>query len=186
MGIRSLTVDANLCDLRRARRVTNVSAPLRYELNIIAPNVDAAVSSIGGWLFDHTAAGWNVNVLLDGDHDCRPLRILGVGSRELDQWLSGVDRGDQRSVGLAVAWDLRGVDERIEAEVSDALHSNDIQVVQWGPATAPKHGYCVEYRMSAAARVFKDHALAAACSSYTSVGSTETLWRLRRRQRTRA
>src|SRR5438128_1435832 len=123
MGSRSLTADANLGSTRRVRPLAD--AGLRYELNVIAPSVDDVVAFIGGWLFDRSAAGWTVNVLLDGDHDKHPLRILGVASRELRPWLSGDDRGDHRGAGLAVASDLRGTDKRIEAEVRDALRSSD-------------------------------------------------------------
>jgi len=177
MGSRSLTADASLCDKRRARRLADARALLRYELNVIAANVADVVASIGGWLFDRSAAGWDVNVMLHGDHDRQPLRILGVGGRELDLWLSRVDRGYQGGAELAVASALRGTDKRIEAEVRDALRSNDIGVVQWGASESRERSDFIEYRLSAAARIFKGHALAAACLTDTPVGASETLWR---------
>jgi hypothetical protein len=186
METRSLAADANLCDKRQERPHADAGPLVRYELNVIAANVADVVASIGGWLFDRRAGGWDVNVLLHGEHDRRALRILGVGSRELDPWLSGVDRGDQRGAGLAVASDLRATDKRIEEEVRDALRSGDIEVVQWGPAESPERGDRVEYRLSAAARIFKCHALAAACLTSTPVGVFETLWRPRSVERIRA
>jgi len=183
MGSRSLTADVDLFDERRARPLAGAGALRRYQLNVIAANVPDVVASIGGWLFDRNAAGWDVNVLLHGDHNRQPLRILGVGSHELDPWLSRVDRGQQRGVELAVASDLRGTDKRIEAEVRDALRSGDIEVVQWGAAQSPERSDCVEHQLSAAARMFKRHALAAVCLTNAPVGASETLWRSSERGR---
>ena len=177
MGSRSLTAEANLFDKRQPRRLAAAGAMVRYELNVIAANVADVVASIGGWLFDRSAAGWDVNVFLDGDHETQPLTILGVGSRELDPWLSRVDRAHQRGVELAVASNLRGTDKRIEAEVRDALRSGNIELVQWGTSESLEDVDCIEYRLSAAARVFKGHAMAAACLGDMPVNVSETLWR---------
>lgn len=177
MGRRSLIADENLREKLHARPYSVAGSLLRYELNVIADDVANVVASIGGWLFDRSAAGWDVTVLLLGDQDRHALRILGVGGLELDPWLSGAGRGTQRGAGLAVASELRGTDERIEAEIGYALRSGDIEVVQWGRAGVTNRRGAIEYRLSAAARIFKGHALAATCLTDAPVGATETLWR---------
>ena len=176
MGSRSLTADPNLRANRHPRRLADTGGSLRYELNVIAANVADAVAAVGGWMFDRGAAGWDVNVVIHGDHDGQPLRILGVGSLELDPWLSDASHHRHRGAGIAVASDLLGTDDRIEAEVRIALRRGDIEVVQWGAPRPPCRVDSTDYRLSAAARIFKAHALAAACLPDTPVSDSETLW----------
>jgi hypothetical protein len=52
---------------------------LRYQLNVVASSTEEVVQSAGGWLCDHARAGWDVNVLVSGGGDPRPLMILEWG-----------------------------------------------------------------------------------------------------------
>src|ERR1700724_244634 len=104
----------------------------RYQLNVIAADVADVVQSVGGWLFDRSMAGWDVNVLLANHHDGRPLRILGVRTFELHPTLLSIGSGVARAVGVAIAGDLLGTDECIDAEIRDALHSGEVEVTLWG------------------------------------------------------
>ena len=83
MGTQSLTADENLPRVRPDEFPAAKSRLLRYQLNVIATDVADVVQSVGGWLFDRSMAGWDVNVLLANHHDTRPLRILGVRTFEL-------------------------------------------------------------------------------------------------------
>jgi hypothetical protein len=58
----------------------------KYQLDVTASDVADLVRSAGGWLFDRSMAGWDVNVVVTGGCDSLPLQILGVNveSREED------------------------------------------------------------------------------------------------------
>src|ERR1700737_1030554 len=117
MGTQSLTADGNL------PRVWSEDGPpakcgvLRFQLNVIATDVADVVQSVGGWLFDRSMAGWDVNVLLANHDDTRPLRILGVRTFELHPALLSIGSGAERAVGVAIAADLLGTDEYIDAAI---------------------------------------------------------------------
>jgi hypothetical protein len=175
MGTQSLTADENL------PRVCPDDAPpakcrlLRYQLNVIAADVADVVQSIGGWLFDRTMAGWDVNVLLASHNDTRPLRILGVRTFELHPTVLSIGSAAERAAGLAIAADQLGTDECIDAEIHDALQSGEVEVTLWGENPFGERATVVQYRLSAAARIFKGCALAAAALSDVPVAPVETL-----------
>jgi hypothetical protein len=121
-------------------------------------------------------AGWDVNVLLANHSDTRPLRIMGVRTSELHPTLSSIGSGRERAVGIAIAGDLLGTDECIDAEIRDALQSGEVEVTVWGEGRFAERATAVQYRLSAAARVFKDCALAAAMLTDVPVGPFETLF----------
>lgn len=137
----------------RQRGATPRPAPedecLRYRFDVVASAAAEAVRVAGGWMYDRAAAGWEVTVLLPHAAETRPLRILGVRALDLE---SGFARPSTQ--GLTV---LSG---------------------------SPDHGWPlplqrgmtkVQHVLSAAARVFKGHALAAAGISCGAVDPTETL-----------
>jgi hypothetical protein len=125
-------------------------------------------------------AGWEVNILLAEQNDARPLRILGATAIDLRCGLASLPRGPERAAALAVAADLLAIDASIQEEVLEAVRSGLTEVALWGdsrPANVGGQVDSTEYRLSAAARVFKGHALAAAGLVDLEVGHTERLYR---------
>ena len=162
----------------RSHAVTPCLFP--YQLNVIAAGVADVVESAGGWLFDRRMAGWDVNVLLSEHDDVRALRILGATTVDLRSGLESFLRGPERAAALAVSADLLAIDASIEEEVLEAVRSGLTEVALWGDSRPVDVGGQVdstEYRLSAAARVFKGHALAAAGLTDLKVGHTESLYR---------
>jgi hypothetical protein len=176
MGTQSLTADENRPRVRPNEFPAAKSRLLRYQVNVIATDVADVVQSVGGWLFDRSMAGWDVNVLLANHNDTRPLRILGVRTFELHPTLLSIGSGAERAVGIAIAADLLGTDECIDAEIRDALQSGEVEVTLWGESRFGERATAVQYRLSAAARIFKDCALAAAMLTDVSVAPVETLF----------
>jgi hypothetical protein len=165
---REQTVDV-VSECGAGRMVESTNEPngsgLRYRLDVFAPSVLDVVQSVGGWLFDHAIAGWEVTVLLIDQEDPRPLRILGadvlgpvVG---LEPWT-----GRAPAQLLALAGDLldRG-DMRLGHSVLSALRRGLTQLAVWGDHPSPewdRSRYQVHHELSCAARAFKAYALAAA------------------------
>jgi hypothetical protein len=176
MGTQSLNTDKDLPRVCPALPPAVKSRFLRYQLNVIAADVADVVQSVGGWLFDRSMAGWDVNVLLADYNDARPLQILGVRTFDLHTALLSIGSCAERAVGVAIAADLLGTDERIDAEIHDALKSGVVEVTLWGEGRFAERGTAVQYRLSAAARVFKDCALAAAMLTDVPVAAVETLF----------
>ena len=181
MASRSLEPNQTPHDGRmRGRSHTVTSWVFRYQLNVIAASVADVVQSAGGWLFDRRMAGWEVNILLAEQNDARPLRILGATAIDLRCGLASFPRGPERAAALAVAADLLAIDASIQEEVLEAVRSGLTEVALWGdsrPANVGGQVDSTEYRLSAAARVFKGHALAAAGFVDLEVGNTERLYR---------
>jgi len=164
----------------RSRSHAVTGRVFRYQLNVITASVADVVRSAGGWLFDRRMAGWEVNILLSEQNDVRPLRILGAAAIDLRSGLASFPRGPERAAALAVAADLLAIDESIHEEVLEAVRSGLTEVALWGdsrPANVGGQVDATEYRLSAAARVFKGHALAAAGLVDLEVGHTERLYR---------
>jgi hypothetical protein len=166
---------------RQGRRVQAVTdRVVRYQLIVIAPSGADVVQFTGGWLFDRRMAGWDVDVLVPDQDAARALQILGARIVDLHSGLASVVRGPERAAALAVAADLVAVDERIHEEVLEAVRSGLTEVALWGDSRPSKIGGRVDstqYRLSAAARVYKGHALAAAGLADQEVGHTERLYR---------
>jgi hypothetical protein len=165
---------------QRGRSHAVAPSPFPYQLNVIAASVADVVESAGGWLFDRRMAGWDVNVLLSDCNDVRALRILGVTTVDLRSGLASFLRGPERAAALAVAADLLAIDPSIEEEVLEAVRSGLTEVALWGDSRPTNVGGQVdstEYRLTAAARMFKGHALAAAGLVDLEVGHTERLYR---------
>lgn len=146
----------------------------RYRLNVIASTATDAVHHAGGWLFDQAMAGWTVTVMLGECADTRPLRILGadtVGVESAEELL----RADRCPHALAVAADLYGGDPRARRWMRMAGDRLS-EVMLWGqPSTVDDdHNVCtIEHRLSAAARVFKAQALAAAGEPTATIAQIE-------------
>jgi hypothetical protein len=149
---------------------------MRYRLDIVAPTVAEAVQHAGGWIFDRVMAGWDVNVLLTQPGDTRPLTILGAQTADFESMIAaGADQPHPQA--LAVAAGLVDTDTRVREGVLRALDYGMTEVALWGetqPTDLDRDVDSVEHRLSAAARVFKAQALAAAAVDDVAVAATET------------
>ena len=117
----------------------------------------------GGWLFDQVMIGWDVTVLTTDRADARPLRILGVGTANLEIVLDRQVRGSCLQA-VAVDANLYDADARIRRLVHEAIEG-ETDVRLWGegwPADLDDTAGPVWHRLSVAARAFKAQALAAA------------------------
>ncbi|OBB68662.1 hypothetical protein [Mycobacterium sp. 852014-50255_SCH5639931] len=173
-------------DIREGSRVHAARASradrecLRYRLDVIAVSALDVVESAGGWLYDRAMAGWQVTVLLPNDGDARSLRILGVQARNLEEWLAAMGAGST-SDSLAVSAEAFTADARVRDKVLTSLDDRLTEVTLWGqapsgwPLRVDRGVARAQYALSAAARRFKGHALAAAGSDCPAVYYTETL-----------
>jgi hypothetical protein len=153
----------------------------RYQLNVVASSMADVLRSAGGWLFDRARAGWDVNVLVPEPHDPRPLIILGATALDLHADFSATVRNASQGGAVAVGADLLGTDMRVRDEVLRLLKGGLTEVAVWGdqwPTELGRQGDPVHHRISAAARAFKSHALAAAVVSNDSVSRTETFFHI--------
>ncbi len=153
---------------------------LRYRLDVVATSAADVVQSAGGWLFDRARAGWAVSVLGVGAGDTQPLRILGLRTVDLDTKsvaeLLSTEDGTGRT--LAVSAEVFAADGAVREQVFNALNHRLTEVALWGQGRPPGVNRTmtrVQHVLSAAARVFKGHALAAAGKPCEPVESTETL-----------
>ena len=144
----------------------------RYQFHVLAASVSDAVRAIGGLIFDQAMAGWNVDVMVDADADRgiddRPIRILGatVTNLRTTHLPTNPHRAGMlpRSQMLAVATDVMVRSEAVRRQVLAAGSDSATDVLFWGryqPPTLNCKFVPVRHRPSAAAHVFKSHALAA-------------------------
>jgi hypothetical protein len=129
---------------------------------VFAADIADAVVSIGGLIFDRAMAGWDVSVVVaadsDRDIDDRPIRILGarVNTEPI--------RPQRTLMLLAVAADVIVKSDSVRRQVLAAGNDGATEVLLWGHNHPPSLN-CkyipVCHRPSAAAQVFKAHALAA-------------------------
>ncbi|KUI25093.1 hypothetical protein AU196_07350 [Mycobacterium sp. IS-1742] len=172
-----VTQSLPLDESNRPARVAGATATrLEYRLDVLGTDVADLVRFAGGWMFDRAMAGWRVEAwLLDAD-DLRPLQVLGVRGHRLE---AGIGRtGDELLGGLAVSADLAESDGRVRDEVRSVMTAGRAEVVLWGGRRSEVLGGRAEpvrYRLSAAARTFKRHALLAADCPQIRVDATESL-----------
>lgn len=134
----------------------------RYEFQVFAADVADVVRSIGGLIFDRAMAGWDVSVVVgsdgDLDFDDRPIRILGA------RVSNDPARPPRATTLLAVAGDVILKSDAVRRQVIAAGNDGATEVLLWGQGHPPSLN-CkyvqVRHRPSAAAQVFKAHALAA-------------------------
>jgi hypothetical protein len=138
----------------------------RYWLHVLATNVADVVTSIGGLIFDRAMAGWDVTVEVErnlGREADRPIRILGGRAATLVARPDGSGSAPRPHV-LAVATDVFVNNEPVRRLVRTARNGNATDVLLWDRHRPPALN-CrlvpVRHRPSAAAQVFKSHALAA-------------------------
>jgi hypothetical protein len=150
----------------------------RYRIDVIAPNVAEAVTSLGGWVFDMAMAGWDVRILIAGDTvdvNDRPLRILGARTVEVNAQLS-TSHGVPDI--LAVYGQLLVDGSHVHDHVMAALDTRGTEVMTWGRAWPGLPGLfdVKEHRLSGAAHVFKAEALTAAGVPLTPGEHVESFW----------
>ncbi|MCV7352340.1 hypothetical protein [Mycobacterium parmense] len=148
----------------------------RYRLDVVALSVVDTVSHAGGWLFDRVMGGWDVTVYIPDLTDVRPLQILGAQIRDLDDAFVSLDQRP-RPRALAFAADLFARDLRARKAIMKALDHTLTEVTLWGEARSAELDEStdsVQHRLSAAARVFKVQALAAAQAPAAFCGFSET------------
>ena len=135
----------------------------RYRLHVVAPSVAEAVASAGGLIFDRAMAGWDVTVLVAGEIDDRPIRILGAKAESLSTALASRG-GAGHPRALAVATDVVAGSEVVRRNLVAACNATTIDILLWGEHCPPELE-CdltpVGHQPSVAANVFKAHALAA-------------------------
>lgn len=151
----------------------------RYRLDVLASTMADVVRSAGGWLCDRARAGWDVNVLIADQADPRALSILGATALDLDSEFGSIRKHAQPA--LAVSADLLRTDGRVRQDILKVLERGVTEVTVWGeswPAEFGRQVDPVEHRLSAAARAFKAHALAAVAAPDDSCGRTESLFRI--------
>ncbi|MEZ0365571.1 hypothetical protein ACAG26_17955 [Mycobacterium sp. pUA109] len=144
-----------------------------YRLDVVASSVVDVVGAAAGWLYDRRAAGWQVNVFVPGSADRRALQILGVRCWALDDAFGS---GPVSGRALAVSADLVTGDARLGDTVRAALNNTRTSVTLWGdawPLPVDRTVRPAHHRLSAAARAFKKHALAAAGAAHRAVDPAE-------------
>jgi hypothetical protein len=138
----------------------------RYRLHVVATNIADVVTSLGGLIFDRAMAGWDVTVEVErgiGREADRAIRILG-GRVATPVAGSGCVGSAPRPHVLAVATDVFVTNEPIRRLALAARKGKATDVLLWGRRQPPNLNcrfVAVRHRPSAAAQVFKSHALAA-------------------------
>jgi len=130
----------------------------RYRLHVVATNIADVVTSLGGLIFDRAMAGWDVTVAVDGSVNDRAIRILGA------RVATAAESDCPRAHVLAVATDVFVTNEPVRRLALAARKGNATEVLLWGRRQPPNLNCTfvpVRHRPSAAAQVFKSHALAA-------------------------
>ncbi len=168
----------------RAARATRADGEqLRYRLDVVGVSAVDVVEAAGGWLYDRVMAGWEVTVLLSqgcdirDTRDTRPLRILGVDALDLNSELASTAM-DPANQSLAVSAEVFRTDVGVRKKVLQALDDRSTEVALWGdgwPLRVNRGVTRVQHVLSAAARAFKGHALAAAGIPCHSVDPAEAL-----------
>jgi hypothetical protein len=144
-----------------SRRLTP-HATDRYRLHVVATSIADVVASIGGLIFDRAMAGWDVTVAVAGDVEGqadRALRILGARVAT-----AAATESAPRPHVFAVASDVFAANEPVRRLALAARQDDAAEVLLWGRRRPPNlDGRFVpaRHRPSAAAQVFKSHALAA-------------------------
>lgn len=156
----------------------------RYLIAVVAIDIDDLVSSVGGWLYDHIAAGWAVNSIKFVEHrdgaaeELEPLTILGYRTpkREVGDLPQPRNRAPHQT--LAVNSVVLEKDQRLYQQVRCALNDSCADVVVWGENPLSLPGLEVStHRLSGAARAFKRMALSATTRSDGTCVSDETCYR---------
>lgn len=164
-----------------ANRRKHLRGGSRYRMLVAAPAVDDIVHLAGGFVYDSTAAGWDVGIFVAEAGCQQPLRILGA------QPITDLDGGPVMITG----WEPQCSDLIV---VHPTLYENDIdvrryvkvatsgrsstRVVLCGPHRGRGRTDVVEYRypLSAAAQAFKKCAMSALHGHDTGLPDTTEIY----------
>jgi hypothetical protein len=139
---------------------------LRYELTVLAGDVEGVVRAAGGWLCDRARAGWQVTVWVPGGCEVRALKVLGVGVQIGE---AGVEVLRHRPAALAIDAGVLAGDPRLRAQVYELIDEGAVEVTVWGDTALLADSALfaddarferVGHRLSSAAKAFKGRALA--------------------------
>jgi len=153
---------------------------LRPRAIVVGSGSAEIVVALGGWMFDHVTAGWDVTVLTAQPADVRPLRILGAHAADLGVALRTPPVGLHPRL-VAVSAELYRSDAGVRRRLRTATRDGLRHACVWeSHTTGPPQERCplgldthpTPYRPSAAGRAFKAYALASA--SLADVGDTGT------------
>lgn len=145
-----------------------------YELVVIASDVADVVRSAGGWMCDRVRAGWRVTVMLPGEPDIRPLKILGVHALSFDNEYQTMRHSSPAA--LAVSSRVIDYDERVRRDIQRALLRGTTEVTFWGKLSLlhlDSRIAEVRHRLSCVARAFKTQALITTSAMHPAAGPTE-------------
>lgn len=162
-----------------ARPRARTNDVLRYELNVLGSGAAEVVAGVGGWLFDRRMAGWHVGVALTDCHDDTGLRILGLKPVDPKHLWRSAEGNPEAVVMTAIATDRFDSDDEVRLRALEAVHNGAGEVAFWGadcPVQLSAGLHRVPYQLSAAARVFKAHALAAFGMSAESADPVEAVF----------
>jgi hypothetical protein len=164
---------------RGSRRRMPQTDGARYQLHVIGSDTTDVVQSIGGWLTDRSMAGWDITVACCDDAELLALRILGVNATSLDSTMKML--ADEAPLpALAITGDALARETDLRIHVTEAVLLGMTEFTLWGDAPLAGVDHDMErmrYRVSAAARAFKGHALQAVGLSGQTVGALETFRR---------
>jgi hypothetical protein len=139
----------------------------KYQFQVVAGNIADAVMWIGGLIYDRAMAGWDVSVVVDGDTDRgvddRPARILGARAAKRMPDPNYV-RALPRPHLLAVATDVMVKSDAVRRHVLAVGNDSETNVLLWGrhhPTNFACTFVAARHQPSAAAHIFKSHALVA-------------------------
>lgn len=148
-----------------------------YTALCLAPDVAGLVEGAGGWIFDRASAGWDVSAVLHDWSDPRALQILGVQSvRHAEAW-TAVQMTMPASI--LVAGHLYSQEVQIQRLVHDASDAGADVTVFGRPCSLDSVAgiEAVTYRLTAAARAFKAHAVTAAGETQPRTDGAESFRR---------
>src|SRR5258708_3830576 len=133
---------------------------LKPRVAVIGRDAAEVVRFAGGWLFDQSLAGWDVNALILDDGGAGSLRILGANVHDLTPMLApGVAVG-QCLHAVVVTAELYQAEEGVRRLARNALKSGRAELLVWGDLASDQG--MTRHQLSFSARAFKAQALAAA------------------------
>ncbi|OBI13677.1 hypothetical protein [Mycobacterium sp. E2497] len=136
------------------------------------------VCGLGGWLFDHATAGWDVRARIETVTGERALRILGAEMSDFGETLS-LSYWTEAPDVVAVSVRACLQHKPIRQGILHALENFRTDVLLWGdhcPSSLLRAHHAVPVHCSLAARAFAD--IARAATDGGCVSSPATLFRL--------
>jgi hypothetical protein len=151
-------------------------ATTRRRIHVVAESAADVVCEVGGWLFDHTSAGWDATVrLVSGDEsDHRCLRILGAHSAPMTVY-PDADAGPIHAIMVAIRPHFAR-----HPVLHDALNQGLHDVLLFGGTPRRALGIDLSpecHTLSVAARAFKRHAAIALGVPGAIDDRSEGFWR---------